>query len=229
MPSRPPQPFNSLPPVVVAMALLIVAVEAVFSLGARGILGGPEAIGWRNIAIQTYGFNADVLWWMVENGRFPAEQVQRLFTYSFVHGSFTHALLAVVMLLALGKFVAEALRGVRMVVLFFASAAFGALVYGLTVGDRQPWLIGAYPGIYGLIGGFTCLLWLRLGQVGAQQSAAFRLIGFLMAFQLLFGILFGGSLDWVADLSAFVLGFFLCFLLIPGGWQHFLTRLRRRR
>lgn len=229
MQNRPPQPFNALPPVVVAMALLIVAIEALFTLGARGIIGGPGAIGWRNIAIQTYGFNADVLWWMVENRRFPAEQVQRLVTYSFVHGSFTHALLAVVMLLALGKVVAEVLRGVRMVVLFFASAIFGAVVYGLTVGGQQPWLIGAYPGIYGLIGGFTCLLWLRLGQVGAPQSAAFRLIGFLMAIQLLFGILFGGSFDWVADLSAFMLGFFLCFLLIPGGWGHALERLRNRR
>ncbi len=229
---RPQQihPVNPLPPVVVALALLIMGIEAVFSLGSHGIIGGPEAVGWRNVMIQTYGFNTDIFHWMMENQRFPVEHMQRFLTYSFVHGSFTHALLATVMLLALGKFVAETLRGVKTLILFLGSAAFGALVFGLVSGpQQQPWLIGAYPGIYGLIGCFTCVLWLRLGQMGAQRGAAFQLLAVLMGFQLLFGLLFGGGLDWVADLAASLMGFVLSFLLIPGGWQSFLARLRNDR
>ncbi len=45
-------PINPLPPVVVALFLLIAGIEMVFALGAQGILGGPEAIGWRIAAIQ---------------------------------------------------------------------------------------------------------------------------------------------------------------------------------
>ena len=40
-------PVNPLPPVVVALFLVIAGVEVAFSLGARGIVGGPEAVGWR--------------------------------------------------------------------------------------------------------------------------------------------------------------------------------------
>ena len=44
-------PINPLPPVVVALFLMIVGVEVVFSLGARGIIGGPGAVGWRLLRI----------------------------------------------------------------------------------------------------------------------------------------------------------------------------------
>ncbi len=220
------QPVNPLPPVVIALALLMIGIEAMFSLGARGIIGGPEAIGWRNIAIEDYGFNTGIFHWMIQNHSLPPEHLKRFVTYAFVHGSFTHALIGVVMLLALGKFVAEAMGQVQMLILFLLSAAFGAMVFGLFGGTTMPWLIGAYPGVYGLIGGFTCMIWLRLGQMNAPQFAAFRLIGFLMAFQLIFGMLFGGGRDWIADVAAFALGFLLSFILVPGGWARFLARMR---
>ena len=85
----------------------------------------------------------------------------------------------------------------------------------------------AEPHHQGLIGGFTYLLWLRLGQLGAQQVRAFSLIGMLLGVQLVFGLIFGGSLDWVADLAGFVTGFLLSIVLVPGGWARLLARLRR--
>lgn len=221
------RPVNPLPPVVVALFLMIMGVEAVFTLGARGIIGGADAIGWRNLAIQTYGFNSDIMAWMMENDRFPREHVMRVVTYIFVHGSFTHALFAGAMLLALGKFVGEVFSGWATLVLFIGSAVFGALAYGLVVGRGQPWLIGAFPGVYGLIGGFTYLMWLKLGQLGAQQARAFTLIGFLMGIQLIFGLLFGGSGEWLADVAAFSFGFMASFFLSPGGWAKIREKIRR--
>ena len=48
MSSNPdPSPVNPLPPMVVVLFLAIVGVEAVISLGAQGVIGGPGAIGWR--------------------------------------------------------------------------------------------------------------------------------------------------------------------------------------
>ena len=49
-----------------------------------------------------------------------------------------------------------------------------------------------------------------------------------MAIQLIFGLLFGGRPDWVADLAGFVAGFGLSFVVAPGGWRHTLTIIRRR-
>lgn len=220
-------PVNPIPPVVVALFLAIIVIEAVFSLGTRGMIGGPEAVGWRQGAIQDYGFNAEIFGWMLQNGVWPLEHVKRFVTYVFVHGSFTHALFAGVMLLALGKFVGEVFSQWATLLLFMTSAIAGAAVFGL-VAPEPPWLIGAFPGVYGLIGGFTYLLWLRLGQMGANQARAFSLIGILMVLQLIFGLLFGSNSTWLADVSGFGFGFLLSFFLAPGGWAKIRARIRHR-
>ncbi len=218
---------NPLPPVVAALFLVLLGIEIVFFLANRGIIGGPESIGWRNAAIQTYAFSDRVFDWMRETGRWPAEHVIRFFSYPFIHVSFTHALFAGVILLAMGKMVAEVFGQLTFLLIFVLSGAFGALAYGLMLNDPI-WLTGAYPSVYGLIGGFTYILWRSLSSVGANQARAFTLITFLMGFQLLFGLLFGTDNTWVADLSGFATGFVMSIVLAPGGWSDLMTRIRRR-
>lgn len=221
----PENPVNPLPPIVVVLTLAIIGIELAFALASRGIIGGADGIGWRLAALQSYAFSGDILGWMIETGRFPAEQAIRIVTYPFVHASFTHAIFAAVMLVALGKIVGEALGGWSMLAIFFLSGIGGALAYSvLTVATP---LIGAFPPIYGLIGAFTYLLWVRLGQVGVQQIRAFTLIGVLLAIQLIFGVLFGGTANWVADIAGFVTGFCLAIVLIPGGFVRLIARIRR--
>lgn len=223
-----PSPVNPLPPVVVALFLALVLVEAVFMLGARGIIGGPGAIGWRASAMQDYGFSPALFRWMLESGQFPLDHLKRFVTYPFVHGTFTHALFAGVILLAMGKFVGEVFRQWAVLVVFFGSAIGAAVIYGLVPAER-PLLIGAFPGVYGLIGGFTYLMWLRLGELGANQLRAFSLIGVLMAIQLLFAVLFGGDGTWIADVAGFAFGFLISFVVSPGGWLKIRLWLQSRR
>lgn len=218
-------PVNPLPHTVTLLVLAMAIAEAVFTLGARGIIGGPEAVGWRSMAIQDYGFSNRAFAWMLENGIFRADYAIRLVTYPFVHQSFTHMLFAAVLTLALGKFVGERLNQWAVLVLFIASAALAAMTYALILPDAGG-LIGAFPGVYGLIGGFTYLLWLRLGQIGAQQIRAFSLIGVLLGLQLVFGLLFGAGTTWIADVAGFCFGFVLSTVLTPGGWRHLRARLR---
>lgn len=228
MSSDPHTPVvNPLPPAVIALFLVLIGVEGVFSLATRGIIGGAEGVGWRSAAIQTYAFSDRVFDWMMETGRWPTEHVLRFFSYPFVHVSFTHALFAGVILLAMGKMVAETFGQFAFVMIFVLSGASGALVYGLLL-DDPIWLAGAFPPVYGLVGGFTYILWRSLSSVGANQARAFTLITFLMGFQLLFGLLFGSDNTWVADLAAFATGFALSILLAPGGWTDLLSRVRRR-
>jgi membrane associated rhomboid family serine protease len=220
-------PFNSLPPVVVLLAMVIAAVEIVLQAGESGFVGGPTAVGWRLTAFEDYAFLPGVWDAMREAGLYPSHHMLRFVTYPFLHGSFTHAAFAVVIVLALGKAVGEVFSAPAFLAVFFLSSIFGALVYGTLVSVNAP-LIGAFPGGYGLIGAFTFLLWTQLTAVGANAMRAFTLIGVLLLFQLIFGVLFGAGYDWIADVAGFVAGFLMSFIVSPGGWARVLEKLRRR-
>lgn len=218
-------PLNPLPPVVWALALPMIALEIVLQAGAAGLAGGPEAVGWRMDAITRLAFIPD-LWremWVLQD--FPPEHLARLVGYAFVHGNLTHTAFAVVILLALGKFTGEVLRFWAVLAVFFGAVVAGALAYGM-LGTRVP-LIGAYPGDYGLVGAFTYLMWLRLAGSG-REYRAFSMIGLLMGAQLIFGVFFGGGLDWVADLAGFVAGFAVTVVVAPGGIGRLMQRIRQR-
>ena len=220
-------PVNPLPPVIVALAGAMFLIELAFNLGARGLIGGPQAVGWRIAMMQEYAPSGLLIDRMIEAGRYPPEILLRFVTYPFLHVNFTHMLFAVVILLAMGKFVGEVFRWWALLLVFFASAIIGALVYGLFVDSRVA-LVGAYPGDYGLIGAFTFLLWVNLAAQGANKYQAFSMIGFLMFIQLIFGVFFGGGKDWIADLAGFFTGFGLSFVVSPGGFSRALAQVRRR-
>jgi len=227
MSTPPAPPVNPLPPVVVALFLAIVGVEAAFVMGEQGLIGGRAAVGWRQMAIESYGFNGDIQRWMLSNGVFPVEHLMRYVTYPFVHGSIAHMAFAAVILLAMGKFVGEVFRQWAVLAVFVLSSVAGAAIYGLFTLE-QPWLMGGYPGVYGLIGAFTYLLWLRLGELGERQIRAFSLIGILMFIQLIFGLFFGANSMWIADVAGFCIGFVMSFFVAPGGWAKIRDRLRQR-
>ncbi len=220
-------PFNPLPPVVVALALLILGIELVFQAGSRGLLGGAEGVGWRLGAMRTYAFSGPVLDWMIETGRFPLEHMKRFVTYPFIHVSFTHTLMVLVFLLALGKMVGEIFGTIAVLLIFFLSAAVGALAYGVFLNDPSP-VVGGYPAVYGLIGSYTFMLWVSLTGTGNTQYRAFTLIGFLMGLQLVFGLLFGSNKDWLADIFGFATGFGVSILMVPGTWARIKGKLRGR-
>jgi len=182
-------PLNPLPPIVWLLALPMVAIELVVSLGANGVVGGANAVGWRLEMLQKYAFAPDYARQLWETSQFPLEALMRFVSYPFVHGSMTHALFAVVILLAMGKFVGEIFRWWALLVVFVGSSIAGGAAY---------------------------------------MAVPFTMIGFLLAFQLVFGVLFGGGWDWVADIAGFAAGFFLSFVVSPGGFGRVADRLRQR-
>jgi membrane associated rhomboid family serine protease len=220
-------PLNPLPPPVAALALVIAGIELTLAAAARGVVGGPGGVGWRQGALERYAFFGDLLDWMAAQGVWPVGQLARFVTYPFVHFAFTQALFVIVFLLALGKLVAEAMGTAAFLAIFFGSAIIGALAYGVLLDDPRP-LAGGFPAVYGLIGGYTWILWTSLGRVGAPQGRAFTLIGLLLGIQLVFGVLFGSTNEWVAEVAGFATGFLLCFVVGPGGWRRAIETLRRR-
>lgn len=220
-------PFNALPPVVVALAVVIAGLEAMFQMATAGFLGGQGGVGWRLAAMQDYAVIDEIADWMLANGRFPPEQLLRFLTYPLIHGGFVHAAFVVVFILAIGKMVAEVFSPLAFIAIFWVSAVFGALAYVLLLDSPFP-LVGGYPGVYGLIGAFTFLMWVDAGMRGENQLRAFGLIGALLAIQIVFGVIQGDFGNVVADLSGFVAGFLMSFIVSPGGWQRALNRLRQR-
>ncbi len=225
---QPIQPVvNPLPPVVVALALAIFAVEVLLSAGARGYIGGAAAVGWRTEAIQSYAFFAPLLEFIVEQGLWTTPELVRFVSYPFIHLSFTHVIFVIVFLLALGKLIGEVMGGIAVVVTFFVSAIFGALVFAGLTGDPRP-LVGGYPAVYGLIGSYTFILWVSYGNTGQNQYQAFTLIGFLLGIQLFFGVFFGSTYEWVAEISGFIVGFLIAPFVARGGLRRLFARVRQR-
>lgn len=220
-------PVNPLPPIVTITFLAIAGVEAGLSLGEAGIIGGPGAIGWRLGLIRDYAFSGQIFDWMMTNGRWPLSEVMRLVTYPFIHLGFTHALFAMVLLLALGKLVSEALGPLAFATIFVIAGAGGAALYGALL-NEETWLAGAYPSVYGLIGGYSYVMWRHLTNTGGQQYRAFSLIAVLMGIQLIWGVFFEVGLQWVAELAGFFIGFGLSILLAPGGLARIRDGIRRR-
>ena len=230
-------PLNPLPPVVWALVLPMIVIEAVLQLAGAGLIGGRDGVGWRLMVLERMAFVPEQLVWMWQTRQVPLNDLARLVGYAFVHVSLSHAAFVVVFVMALGKFISDVFRPWAVAVLFLGSAIGAMLIYTLVLsfapalrlesGQMLP-IVGGYPGAFGLIGAFTFVLWLRLGQSGGSTWRAFSLIGFMMAVRLVFGVLFGGGPDWVADLAGFAMGFGLAFVVVPGGPARLLAHLRQR-
>ena len=230
---KPESPINTIPPVIIALTLLIVGIEAVLQLANQGIIGGPQGVGWRLAAIQEYGFSGAVMERVIERGDYSFDMLKRFVTYPFVNAQLTQVAFCAALTLALGKFTGEYYGGLKVLLIYVLASIVGAVAYGLLAGANYP-LFGGFTPVYGLIGAYTYALWLRHAEAGQNQLLAFRLIGFLLAIQLVFGIIFGLISDapppptWIAELSGFVTGFGISILLAPGGWTAMLSRMRQR-
>lgn len=225
-------PLNPLPAAVWALVLPIIASELAFGLGAAGFMGGGNAIGLRPAVLERTAFAPEMLLRMWQYGEIVWSLLLRLLTYPFVHYGLTHAAFVVVFALALGKQLAEVFRPAGVVVLFFGSAIGAALVYtalAAVLPLRLNPLVGGYPPVYGFVGAFTFLLWTRLAQTGGNRFRAFALIGMLLTFQLVFGVMFGSAgTAWMAEIAGFAFGFLLSPLVLPGGITRFRRILRQR-
>ena len=147
-----------------------------------------------------------------------------------------HAVFALVFILAIGKFVAEVMHPLAVLVIFLASAAISAFFYSVLLNDNTM-LIGAFPAIYGLLGAYTWLQVTKLTSEGESGLRAFSLVFALLAITLVFLLIswlfqsarFGGIGVWLTQLIGFVVGFLLSVVMAPDGRHRVQTALRRLR
>ena len=220
-------PVNAVPPLIVLLALALGLVELALSVGAGGFAGGPAAVGWRSGLIERVAATPAAWDALLDGGYARGPLLLRLVAYPVVHGGAVHALFACAMLLALGKFVAEAMGQGRTLLVLLAATLGGGAAYGALLDGAYP-LIGAYPPVYGLIGAYTYLLWARIGQAGGNRLGAFRMLGVLLGLLLAFGAQFGANPAWVAEVGGFLAGGLAAVALAPGSLAALGRRLRTR-
>jgi membrane associated rhomboid family serine protease len=223
--SRMIAPLNPVPWVIWAIALPMVALELYLSATETLHVAGTE--GLRQALWLHLAFFPDALRSMWAEGYVPPREWLRLISYPLIHGSLTHVVFVVVILLALGKFVGEVFRWWAVVVVVLGGAVAGAVASTLVPFVKMG-VFGGYPAVYGLIGAFTFVMWVGERVTGGNQIRAFALIGFLLAAQTVFGMAFGGGTEWVADLAAFGAGFTLSFAVNPAGWAKLVQIVRGR-
>lgn len=219
-------PLNPLPWIVWALALPLIAVEALIGLGQTGLVGGAEAIGWRLDAVERFGFSPALQKTLIAQGQWVHDGWLRLLTYPLAHLSFMDALFGIVILLAIGNLLGRLYSPLALAGLFVGSSVLAALIY-TGLGFAAP-LVGADPAVYGLIGGYTFVQWARFPAGHPDRSRAFTLAGFLIGLRVFFWAVFGGSMSWIAAVIAVPIGFALGSVLVPGGWSRLMARLRQR-
>jgi len=131
-------PVNKLPPMVIALTLLIVGIEALFQLANQGVF---ELV--------------------TEQGAYSFDLLKRFVTYPFINNALTQVAFCAALTLALGKFVGEYFGGLRVLIIYVFASIAGAVAYGFFASGTYP-LFGGFTPVYGLIGAYTYALWLRL-------------------------------------------------------------------
>jgi membrane associated rhomboid family serine protease len=187
------EPMFNLPPVTAALAGLLVIVH-----GLRQLLSEREDL-WLDFTFGVlparYGLALD----------WPA--IVAPVTHSVLHAGWLHLAINVATLAAFGSGVERMLGGARMLLVFLATAALGALLHVLVyAGDVVP-VVGASGGISGLFGVILVLLH-RRGQLGGSLKVV-AVVWILVA--VVTGVIgVPGqedlSIAWVVHIAGFVAG-----------------------
>jgi membrane associated rhomboid family serine protease len=208
--------INPLPRVIVVLVVAMILPELVLQLSDRGYLGGPTGIGWRTELIREFGFFDSVFEYMRQTRTFDWNTLHRFVTYPFLNYDLLGAVFSAVLTLALGKGVAEYFSWWAVLILFFAASIVGGLAMGFAVNVGYP-VIGAQAPIFGLIGAYSWMLWLKAGRNRRQQFMAFRIVIFLTLISFIYFFFFNGGYFWISQLAGFAIGFALSFILAPDG------------
>ncbi len=193
--------FNNIPLGVLSLGVIILLIEVVIQIF------GSE---FRSLFLIYFGFFPGNIMFLTED-LFFGQKYLMFITYSLIHGSFFHMALNLCLILALGKKLEEHLGHIKLWILFFSTASFGAFFYLLILPNEQLPMVGASGSIFGFFGYWKGReLLFRLEKRMPMEpimTFLFALIvaNFLMVLFLPFG------LAWQAHLGGIVFGFFLAF------------------
>ncbi len=178
------------------------AVELVLSAADRGILPG------------------DLRWWALLHGAFwrqllegvppvyPGQGTVMFLSHAFLHGGFFHLVMNGVVLLALGKLVAQQAGSAAMLLLFAVSAIGGGIGFAL-LGQGEAPMVGASGAVFGFLALWQYWEAQARRARGLTLQPVFATVAALAAANVALAVLLEGALAWQAHLGGFVAGLVL--------------------
>src|SRR5690606_36370727 len=214
----PPPPGSSsggpalrLPPLIALLLAVMAVITAVLQVL------GPVV---ESKAIVMFGL------YLFLDGQFQWHRLYSLITSVFRHDGWLHLLFNGLWIATLGSLIHRVLGNLGFLLLFFASAIAGGLVYTLAYWGETALAIGASGGVFGLIGAFCHLGIARPGQTRSARRKS--LLGFTLIMMLL-NLAYAyvgapGDLDaqiaWEAHAGGFLAGILLMPLLYRYRLRH---------
>ena len=198
-------PFNKMPTAVLIAIGLIGVLELFFQGANSGIVQNVDGVALRNRWIHLFGFHMGHIETMWITSEVNINGLYQAFTFNFVQRNLPSALIGLALFAALGKYVAERRGQLCFVATLLLAPLFGLICYVFISPPLGP-IVGIFPAVFGLIGGFTIEQIERRREDDEPILPAFSLITFLMMVQLIYFFLFGTSTEWIAEFFAFVAG-----------------------
>jgi membrane associated rhomboid family serine protease len=202
--------------VIWAFAAAFVAIEAALSASDAGYL--PR--GWRFAAYQAFAFFD--LWFeaFLSGQNVPASFYWSFVTHAFLHGGLAHLTMNTVVFLALGAHMCRAVGETATLILFFLTAAAGALAFGLIADTGRAFvpMVGCSGALFGYLGAVKRWEWRYVREHGLPTRrfwstiTALVLINVVLSVGVGFG---GGGVAWEAHFGGFVAGWFAAGALTP--------------
>lgn len=205
------------PPIVWTMAALFVGIEAVLAASDLGL--APP--GLRFEAYRRFAF-FDLWFEAFRSGQnVPLGFYLSFFTHAFLHGGFLHLAMNTAVFLALGAHMCRAVGTGGMLAVFFASAAAGALAFGLIADTGLAFvpMVGCSGALFGFLGAMKRWEWRHVSAHDLPKRRFWSTIGGIAFVNVLLSVSFGatggGGVAWEAHLGGFAAGWFGAGLLSP--------------
>lgn len=222
--STPPAP----PPVVWALAGVMIAFELAFELADAGILPIEHLRFdvYAHLAFFDVFFDAALAGVGLPDGNpwvmtyYPDRELPWNFwtsfvTYAVLHGDLVHLIMNGVIFLGLGGMLANILGTVRFLIFFVSTAVISAVVFALLSSSGVP-MVGASGVVFGIFGAFKRWEWRYIQATGTSPRRFWGTIIALIAINVLLYVGFaGGALAWEAHLGGFIAGFVVAGWLAP--------------
>ncbi len=201
---RPVSQNSDVPAALWALVGAMAVIELLLTGADRGWFGVPQ---WRSIAF-VYG----AFWQPLLDGFarpvFPGQVTAMFLTHAMLHGGLFHLMMNGIILLALGKFIAEQVGAVALMVVFAVSAVAGGAAFGLINTAPVP-MIGASGAVFGFIGLWQYWEYAVRREHGLPVRPVLATIGALVVINVVLMVALGGGLAWQAHLGGFVAGWAL--------------------
>jgi len=196
------------PWIIAALIAVCVTIELLLQAIGFDILDGS-----RSRVYDSYAFWAGVLragW-----SNYPAQPYTMFLTYAFLHAGPIHLVINMVTLWSIGPVLVDRVGTLRFAILYLACMIGGALGFGLLANQLFVPMVGASGALFGLAGAFLSWNYVDRFTFGLNLWPIARVIGLLLAMNVVLFYAAGGQLAWETHLGGFVIGWVTALLLDP--------------